>query len=73
MENVVLPAPWHISCRREHREMKKFVEYSKLSKKAQHEYNRAKRRDWNGVDPRTKIVESKKIYNRNDRTWMNEY
>ena len=50
----------------------KFVEYKKMSKKQQKIENQAKRRDWNGVDCRMKVVESKKTYNRNDKSWKKE-
>ena len=44
--------------------MKKFVEYEKLSKKAQKGNRKARRADWNGVVPVTKKIESAKLYNR---------
>ena len=44
--------------------MTKFVSYEKMSKKAQREYNLKQRNDWNGVNPVTRVVKSKKAYNR---------
>ena len=45
--------------------MDKFVPYDKMSKKEQKKVNGEKRRDWNGIDPVTKVVpESKKVYKR---------
>lgn len=38
------------------------TEYTKMSKKAQKAVNAAKRGDWNGVNPVTRVVESKKRY-----------
>lgn len=52
--------------------MNTFVEYKKMSKKQQREYNQSKRRDWNGVNPVTKVVPNKKAYNRNNKSWMKE-
>ena len=43
--------------------MKKFVEYSKMSKKRQKEENSKKRNTW-ACSPVTRVVPSKKIYNR---------
>ena len=40
------------------------TEFKKLSKKAQREINNQKRGSWNGIVPVTKIVKSKKIYDR---------
>ncbi len=42
----------------------KIIPLNKQSKKAQHAYYAKQRGDWNGVKPVTKIVESKKVYNR---------
>lgn len=36
--------------------------YSKMSKKTKRAANAAKRGDWNGVNPVTRVVESKKRY-----------
>lgn len=44
--------------------MKKFVSKEKMSKKAQKEINSQKRGDWGLVKPITKVVPSKKQYNR---------
>lgn len=44
--------------------MEKFISYNKLSKKRQKEENKKKRGSWFGVNPITKIVPSKKLYNR---------
>ncbi len=43
--------------------MKGFVPKDRMSKKARKEMNREKRVLWT-VDPRTRVVESKKVYNR---------
>lgn len=40
------------------------VLYEKMSKKERRKANAAKRGDWNGVNPVTRVVESKKIYKR---------
>ena len=47
--------------------MKKFIEYSKMSKKAQKEYNAAKRGSWNGLKPFTRTVKDKKHRTKADR------
>ena len=44
--------------------MEKFIPYEKLSKKKKKELDSAKRGSWNGVNPVTKRVESKKVYSR---------
>ena len=44
--------------------MKKFVPIEKRSKKERKAYYARQRGSWNGVNPVTKIVPSKKIYNR---------
>lgn len=44
--------------------MEKFTPYEKLSKKKKKEIDSKKRGSWNGVNPVTKRVESKKVYNR---------
>ena len=55
--------------------MDKFVPYDKMSKKEQKKINDEKRRDWNGINPVTKVVpDSKKVYKRkpkhqNDEDW----
>ena len=42
----------------------KFIPFDKLSKKEQKKRNQAKRGDWKEINPITKVVPSKKIYNR---------
>lgn len=42
----------------------KFVSYDKLSKKEQKKRNAQKRGDWGLTKPITKVVPSKKVYNR---------
>ena len=44
--------------------MQKYVPRNKLSKKARKELNDRDRLTWNGLNPVTRIKESKKIYNR---------
>ena len=44
--------------------MQKFVPIEKRSKKERKAYYAKQRGSWNGVNPVTKIVPSKKIYNR---------
>ena len=41
-------------------EMEKFISRDKLSKKARKELDSQKRRTWNGINPVTRTVESKK-------------
>ncbi len=41
-----------------------YVPLDKRSKKQQKEYHDKQRKDWNGVNPVTRKVESKKLYNR---------
>lgn len=41
-----------------------FVPYAKMSKKERKKIDSAKRGSWNGVNPVTRIVENKKLYNR---------
>lgn len=43
--------------------MEKMISYNKLSKKAKREINNKKRKSWD-CNPVTKIVKSKKEYNR---------
>lgn len=45
--------------------MKKLVPLSKQSKKEQRKYYAKRRGSWNGVQPTTRVVRSKKIYDRN--------
>lgn len=42
----------------------KYVPIEKQSKKAQRAYHNAQRGDWNGVNPVSRVVASKKAYNR---------
>lgn len=42
----------------------KVVPLKKQSKKEQRKFYARKRRDWNGLKPTTRVVESKKIYDR---------
>ena len=44
---------------------KKFVSICKMSKKERRKYYSSKRNSWGVIDPCTKIVASKKKYNRN--------
>ena len=44
--------------------MEKFIPLNKQSKKAQKAYYAKQRKTWQGLDPVTKRVESKKTYNR---------
>ena len=45
--------------------MLKMIPLNKQSKKAQRCYHAAKRGDWNGVTPVTRVIPSKKGYDRN--------
>lgn len=40
------------------------IPLNKQSKKQQKKYHAAKRGDWNGVSPVTRVVPSKKVYDR---------
>lgn len=42
----------------------KYIPYSKMSKKAQKEYNAKRRNSWGEMSPVTRIVPNKKAYNR---------
>ena len=42
----------------------KIIPLNKQSKKAQREFYAKQRGDWNGVKPVTRVVESKKVYDR---------
>lgn len=42
----------------------KVVPLKKQSKKEQRKFYARKRRDWNGLKPTTRVVESKKIFDR---------
>ena len=45
--------------------MRKYVPLEKMSKKAQREFHKQQRGSWYGISPVSKIVESKKKYDRN--------
>ena len=47
--------------------MKEYIPKEKMSKKAQKEINNLRRQTW-ATDPRPRIVESRKIYNRKRKT-----
>ena len=42
----------------------KFIPLEKQSIKEQKKYHARRRRDWNGLKPTTRIVTSKKVYDR---------
>lgn len=42
----------------------KLIPLKKQSKKAQKKYHALSRRDWNGLKPTTRVVKSKKVYDR---------
>ena len=42
----------------------KMIPLNKQSKKAQRRYHAAKRGDWNGVSPVTRVIPNKKAYDR---------
>ena len=42
----------------------KFTPIEKQSKKEQKKYHARSRRDWNGLKPTTRVVKSKKVYDR---------
>lgn len=42
----------------------KYVSLKKQSKKEQRKFHLKNRRGWNGVNPTTKVVKSKKVYDR---------
>ena len=44
--------------------MLKMIPLNKQSKKAQRRYHAAKRGDWNGVSPVTRVIPNKKAYDR---------
>lgn len=44
--------------------MNNFIPYEKMSKKQRREIDKMKRGSWNGVNPITRRIESKKAYNR---------
>lgn len=48
--------------------MEKFVSFEKMSKKEQKKLNAEKRRDWNGINPVSRVVpDNKKAYKRNPK------
>ena len=44
--------------------MKKVIPLKKQSKKAQKQFHAKQRRSWNGLSPVTRVVPSKKLYDR---------
>lgn len=44
--------------------MKKMTPLSKMSKKAQKAYHAKRRLDWNGIKPVTRVIKSRKVYDR---------
>ncbi len=55
--------PWK---KRKERQIKmKLTPLKKQSKNAQRKYYAAKRGSWNGLSPVTRIVQSRKVYDRN--------
>ena len=42
----------------------KLIPLNKQSKKEQKKYHARSRRDWNGLKPTTRVIKSKKAYNR---------
>lgn len=42
----------------------KLIPINKQSKKEQKKYHARSRRDWNGLKPTTRVVKSKKVYDR---------
>lgn len=44
--------------------MDKHIPLKKQSKKEQKKFHARKRRDWNGLKPVTRVVKSKKVYDR---------
>lgn len=42
----------------------KLIPFEKQSKKEQKKYHARRRSDWNGLKPTTRIVKSKKVYDR---------
>lgn len=44
--------------------MEKFVSYEKMSRKERRKIDSAKRRDWNGLNPATRVSEKNKKYSR---------
>ena len=53
--------------------MEKFIPYEKLSKKQQRKIDAMKRGSWGDVNPVSRKVESKKVYNRKrTQDWKKE-
>ena len=53
--------------------MEKFIPYEKRSKKEQRKFDAMKRGSWGDVNPVSRKVESKKVYNRKrTQDWKNE-
>ena len=50
----------------------KVVPIKKQSKKAQRQFHLKQRGDWNGVNPTTRVVKSKKVYDRKKLRRPNE-
>lgn len=50
----------------------KMIPIEKQSKKARRAYYAKQRSDWNGVKPVTRVVGSKKAYDRNKLKWLAE-
>jgi hypothetical protein len=46
----------------------KLIPLNKQSKKEQKKYHARSRRDWNGLKPTTRVVKSKKVYDRKKMT-----
>ena len=44
--------------------MPKFIPYKKLSKRKRRELDNERRASWGAVDPVTRVMKSKKLYNR---------
>jgi hypothetical protein len=51
----------------------KYVPLEKRSKREQREYYTSQRRSWGEVNPITKTIPSKKVYNRKKYAYRNEY
>lgn len=47
--------------------MEKFISYEKMSKKDRKKIDSAKRRDWNGLNPVTRVAEKDKKYSRKEK------
>lgn len=52
--------------------MQKFIPFEKLSKKEKKKINLEKRRDWNGLNPSTRVVPNKKAYSRKKKNDFTE-